>query len=248
MTCPSCNYQGLDPNATFCDQCGWNFESDENQQQPILGSVVRPEQTGSAVIGITVDRTDSSKRFQKGCKKVIEDTFNGFKINNVSPSIFLFSHGDLDEGQDTIMHTVNGSPQQVILDFNSIQFGGGGFPKENHLDAIEHLKNNVPWNPLAHNAIISIMNDESKPLRSGKEVENLGQELKSQNIKLFLICEITPILYKLSKSAGGIMIPISNSPNPDEIQIIVQQLTASIQASLGSGNTVPLNENNPNNL
>jgi len=245
MICPSCNYKGLDSNVAFCDQCGWNFEPDNNQQQLILGPVVRPEQTGSVLIGITIDRTDSSKRFQVGSKEILQETFKGLKSNNVTPSIYLFSHGDLDDNQDTIMHTDNGSPEQSILDFNSIQFGGGGVPKENHLDAIEHLKNNIPWNPRVRNAIVAILNDESKPLMSGEEVENLGLELKKQNIKLFLICEITPLLYKLAKSAEGVMIPISNSPDSNEIQIIVQQLTASFKASFNSGDTDILFEDNP---
>jgi hypothetical protein len=55
-----------------------------------------------------------------------------------------------------------------------------------------------------------------------------------------LVCEPTPTLHDLVKSAEGLMFRITNSPDPAELQRIAAQLAASIVATVASGGTVPM--------
>lgn len=241
MICQSCQKNEIPADATACPECGWNF--DKNQQPAsLIGPLARPKADKTATLAITIDRTASSERFKMGCELIIKGLFEDLKKNNISPSIFLFSHGDKDSGQEVIMHTDNGTIESTVADYQAINFGGGGHPKESHLDAIGHIKNSVPWQSKSNNMIIGIMNDESKPLISGSPPDLLGNELLQDDISLILICEVTPLLYKLAKSAGGYMIPLSNSPNLEELQIISQQLSASV-ADIMHSDTEPLFEN-----
>jgi len=165
----------------------------------------------------------------------------GARARNVK--CWVQSHGDLDEGQEFVLHTDGGIPEQAIEDIRKIIYGGGGDPPEHHLDAIENLLGTVPWTAdptRARGAILAFMTADAKPTKSGVTARQLGQELQHRGVLLYLVCEPTPTLLELVGAARGLTFQISNSPDPSELQRIAAQLAASIVATVASGSTVPM--------
>jgi hypothetical protein len=156
---------------------------------------------------------------------------------------WLGSHGDIDEGQDFIIHTDAGTPEQAVEDIRKIPYGGGGDAEEHHLDAIESLLSRVPWTAdpsRARGAIIAFMTADTKPAKSGISAAALGKQIKDKGILLYLVCEPTPTLQNLASAAEGLVFQISNNPDPSEMQKIAAQLAASIVLTVAGGGTVPM--------
>ena len=198
-------------------------------------------------LAVTVDRTASSTRFETGIPEAFEHIVKETAAQVAGMRIYLYSHGDFDEGQDIILHTDGGSPEQALNDIKSIPFGGGGNPHEHHLDAIEHLMNHVPWaqeSDTNRPAIVFFGTQDSKPCRSGKSAKELGEEIKSMRIKLYLVCEPTYTLYSLAKAADALIFRISNSSTATELQAIASSLAASMSQPLDDDDTKPMSVNN----
>jgi hypothetical protein len=156
----------------------------------------------------------------------------------------LQSHGDLDEGQDTILHSDGVSLEQACCDLNSITFGGGGDPAEHHCDAIENLVTSIPWTAdsgVARGVVIAFMTATSKKAKSGYSAEQIGWMLKDQGLLTYLVCEpICRRLDALAAEANAMVIPISNDPSPELMAEIVSQISASIVQTLATGGTAPM--------
>jgi hypothetical protein len=194
-------------------------------------------------VGVTVDRTGSSKAFEVGIPMTFEMIVKQLAAKARSVRCWLASHGDLDCGEPFVVHTDGGSVDQAGEDIKKITYGGGGDPSESHLDAIESLLNKVPWtaNPArARGAILAFTTADSKPTRSGISARDLGAEIKRRGILLYLVSEPTPTLHDLVQAAQGLEFQISNSPDPVELQKIAAQLAASIVATVASGGTIPM--------
>jgi hypothetical protein len=194
-------------------------------------------------LATTVDRTGSSEHFQTGIPKTYEVIVSQVAAKARSVKCWLASHGDLDEGQDFIIHTDAGTPEQAIEDIKKIAYGGGGDLPEHHLDAIEALLGRVPWaaDPSrARGAILAFMTDDTKPAKSGIGPSELGKQIKDKGLLLYLVCQPTAYLQELANAAGGLVFEITNSPDPAELQKIAAQLAASIVATVASGSTVPM--------
>lgn len=243
MNCPSCQVQ-VEASAATCPSCGWRFVTDGLKAGPsLVRPAARPKVQCEVEWATTVDRTGSSKAFEVGIPMTFEIVAKQLAAKARSVKCWVASHGDLDEGQDFVIHTDAGTPEQAIEDVKKIVFGGGGDPPENHLDAVESLLNKVPWtaNPArARGAILAFTTADTKPARSGISARDLGAEIKRRGILLYLVCEPTPTLQDLVSAAEGLMFQISNSPDPAELQRIAAQLAASIVATVASGSTVPM--------
>lgn len=241
--CPSCQ-QPCDASADACPSCGWRFNRTVGRPvQSIVRPAVRPKIQCEVDLATTVDRTGSSERFQTGIPKTYEMIVSQICGKARSVKCWLQSHGDLDEGQDPIIHTDGGTPDQAIQDIAGISYGGGGDPPEHHLDAVESLLNCVPWTAdpsRARGAIIAFTTADTKPARSGISAAALGKEINERGILLYLVCEPTATLQDLASAAGGLVFQISNDPDPAQMQKIAAQLAASIVATVASGATVPM--------
>jgi hypothetical protein len=194
-------------------------------------------------LAATVDRTGSSERFQTGIPQTYEMIVLQVKAKAREVKCWLGSHGDIDEGQNFIIHTDAGTPEQAVEDIKKISYGGGGDPPEHHLDAVESLLNRVPWtadSSRSRGAIITFMTADTKPAKSGISAAALGKQIKDKAILLYLVCEPTPTLHELASAAEGLVFQISNNPDPSEMQKIAAQLAASIVATVASGGTVPM--------
>ena len=243
MYCPSCQTQ-VNPSVDVCPSCGWRFNTSIGKPGPsIVRPATRPKIQCEVDLAVTIDRTGSSERFQTGIPLTYEMIVNQVKAKAREVKCWVGSHGDLDEGQDFVIHTDAGTPEQAIDDVKKISYGGGGDPAEHHLDAIEELFNRIPWTSdpsRARGAILAFMTADTKPTKSGISATELGKLIKDNGILLYLVCEPTPTLENLASAAEGMIFQISNNPDPVEMQKIAAQLAASIVATLATGGTVPM--------
>lgn len=243
--CYSCQSEIPDPSQDTCLNCGWNFNSNQGGGTHIAAivhkSAKRLKIKTNVDMAVTIDRTGSSEQFQKGIPATIQIIFDAVQAKASSLNIWIQSHGDEDYGEQPFLLTDAGTPKQAMKDITKIKYGGGGDPKETHLDAIEHLLDSIPWESdqnKSRGALIALMTADTKPAKSGISAKELGVKIRTQGILLYLICEPTYTFYELVNAAAGLMFQISNTPNPKELEQIGQQLAASIVACAGSG-TLP---------
>ena len=239
--CPSCKSE-VDVQFDVCPTCGHAFQSANPVLKSIVQGAARPKIQVEVEIATTVDRTGSSERFKSGIPMTFEMILNLVTAKARSVRCWVQSHGDLDEGQDFILHTNGEAADQAILDVKRISYGGGGDPPEHHLDAVENLMKTTPWScdPTSRGAILAFMTSGSKPAKSGISARELGEEIARQGMLLYLVCEKTPELAQLSGAANGLMFEISNNPDPRDLQRIAAALAASIVQTVKSGSTVPM--------
>ncbi len=243
--CPSCR-SAVDRAVEACPTCGWQLVESDNRAEgsSIVQSAVRPKKVQCKVeIACTVDRTGSSEPFQTGIPKTFEIVISQITAKAKNVTCWVQSHGDLDEGQEVILHTDGGTAEEAVEDIKKITYGGGGDPPEHHLDAIESLLDSVPWTldpSRGRGAIVAFTTSDTKPAASGISAAELGKKIRAQGILLYLVCEETPELMQLAENAEGLVFHISNSPDPEELQKIAGQLAASIVATIATGGTVPI--------
>lgn len=244
MNCPSCQQPLPDPMASACPTCACRISP--RATKPVLLTqppARRPKLQVGVHLAVTVDRTGSSGAFATGIPRTFELICSHLTAKARNLTVFLQSHGDEDEGQHPILHTNGGTVEAAAADLALVQYAGGGDAPEHHLDGIQNLLHTVPWpaDPLRERgAILAFTTADSKPARSGAAAGAIGREIKARGILLYLVCEPTPTLQELATAAGGLVFPITNSPDPHELQLIAAQVAASIHQTVASGGTVPL--------
>ena len=239
--CPSC--QELVDAAVYmeCPNCGWRFD----QATQITAAAPRKQLKIPIEVELacTVDRTGSSEQFAKGIRESLPMILDQVLAKARGLRVWLQSHGDEDCGQQPVLLTDGGDAKQAVADVQTIVYGGGGDPPEHHLTAFEHLLQLVPWtaNPLqARGALLGFLTADSKPARSGKTATQLGECIRQQGLLFYLICEPTPQLSALCRAACGLLFPITNDPDPGDLQRIAAQVAASVVYTAAKGGTVPL--------
>ncbi len=244
VLCRSCQQETEFVNNT-CLVCGFDesLNTDTSKKSIAIKSAVRPKIQTQVELGITVDRTGSSSVFKDGIPETLNIILQQLSVKAKNIKVWLRSHGDLDDGQESILLTDDGTPEQAMQDVKKISYGGGGDQAETHLDGIETLFQSVPWSldpRKSRGAIIMFASSESKPARSGITPKQLGEAIRNKGLLLYLVCEPTHELKEMAEGASGLMFQISNAPKVEELQVIAAQVAASIVASMQSGGTVPL--------
>lgn len=243
MQCPSCQNMVPDNSAT-CPTCGWGFRSGGGAvARTIVRAAARPKLPVEVEFAADIDRTGSSLGFKTGIERSMEIVVRSIVAKACKVTVWVVSHGDLDLDEQPVVHTAAGTPDQAIADVKGITFSGGGDAEEHHLDGIEYAFTTTPWtlNPRkARGALIAFLTDDTKPLRSGKSARQLGEEIRSRGILVYLVCQETPTLREFAEAAGGMIFAISNTPSADELAKVSAQVAASITATVGAGSTVPL--------
>ncbi|MBL8820128.1 MAG: hypothetical protein JNL58_29160 [Planctomyces sp.] len=220
------------------------FNSETHSTATLIPQPRRRKVQVRAEIGITVDRTASSKSFEIGIRECIRLILENVQKRAGEVVVYLQSHGDLDEGQEIVLHSDGVSVEQACKDLAGIEFAGGGDPAEHHLDAFEALALNVPWTSdpsVARGVVIGFMTADSKKATSGRSSSQIGRLMKHTGLTTLLVCEPDcPRLARFADAAEAERIPINNSPTADDLAPIVQQIAASIAQTLNRGDTTPM--------
>jgi hypothetical protein len=246
--CPSCNAT-VDPSTqSACPTCGFQLKSATVPQNTIAPIAKRLKIPVELEVAMTTDRTGSSKQFEQGIRGMYEMILKPVVTRVKSVKVWHQLHGDMDCGQDMVLLTNGGDIQQAFEDSKRIVFEGGGDPPEHHLDAFENLLRTVPWTAdsrRSRGVILGFCTADSKPARSGITAAQLGAEMKSQNILLYLVGEPFPWAQEMVQAAEGLLFPISNSPDPAELQKISGVIAASIPQASRPSATVPMTAPQP---
>lgn len=208
---------------------------------------VQPERSkrpGSVKLAMTVDRTGSTSAFQKGVPLIAGQALRSLAGTISKLDIDLWSHGDEEFSEMPIQLVQSGTVDQVIEAINGITYQGGYDAHETHAEQLQRLLNVTPWGlrmMYCRNVAVGLLTDDTKPLRSGKSMRQLGQEYKAKGVKLILVCQPTQNLQELVEASGGFLIPISNNPDKAEIQKVVNALCATLTITMASaGGTIPM--------
>jgi hypothetical protein len=135
------------------------------------------------------------------------------------------------------------SVPEAIAEVARLQYGGGGDEPETHADSVETVMTTIPWEPDARrwrNALIMFLTADSKPARSGTTPRQLGTALKSRGILVYLVAEDYPFARELAVAAEGLFFPISNDPDPVQMQQIAAGISQSILITAAGGATRPM--------
>lgn len=244
--CPSCQTY-IDESLRSCSKCGYNLEPASNQDsyadsnskggQLIVHQGRRPKLPVHVYLAVTIDRTESSKEFEKGIPESFITIAKIVEAKARKVSFYVATHGDRDEGQEFMILSHDVGKDQAISDVNDIVFAGGGVPHEHHLDALESLIEQIPWGA-GHDirsAAIAFMTADSKPATSGRSPEEIGDLFKQRGIELYLVCQPTPTLHSVVKAASGLLFKISNNPDVGELQSIAANIAKSITQNRNRG-------------
>jgi len=226
-----------------CSVCGSVFSN--NNSGISVGSVSRPKVQSEVELAFVIDSTDSTSEFSAGVLKTAKILLDKLSLNARRVCCWLVGYGDKDFGQEPVLLTDCGMPDQVLEDMRQIIFYGGGDSSEHHLDGIEYCLHTVPWTKVpsrSRGAIVGFMTADSKPATSGITASELGAEFKKLSVFLCLVCQPTPTLEQLVSAADGLLFEISNDPKPEEFNKIAGLLTASIAVATMNTGTDTLND------
>ena len=239
--CPSCQQQ-VDVQAAACPHCGY---AAAHQTVSMCRSVVRPRQRRLPVCvhaAAQIDRTGSSVAFERGIHLGLELYLNGLVTHVTEVQGWLGSHGDQDYDEHHVMHVEEGTPDELLRECKSIVFDGGGDGPEHHLDGIDTMVQQVPWShdALTRKTMVCFVNDQTKPARSGMTPQQIGSQIKSLGILFYLVCESSPELEALASAADGLVMPISNDPDVEQLKQATAMVSRSLTATIATGGTVPM--------
>jgi hypothetical protein len=239
--CPSCSAR-LTVGATACPNCGFQigFMSAPAIIQPVR-QVNRVQ--AEIVIGLAKDITGSSGPFAAGTHLSTELILKPIAAKARSLKVYQLTYGDEDCGQRPVLITNGDGVEQALADSAGISYGGGGDPPEHHISGLKALLNLVPW-PVdtrkGRGAIIAFMTADTKPDAEGMTARQLGEEIRRRALLLYLVCEPYDFAKEVGRAAQGLLLPITNNPNPADMQRVAAQLSASILATVSAGATRPM--------
>lgn len=189
------------------------------------------------------DITGSSGEFERGIRRMVEQILHSVAAKARSITVYQSTHGDEDCGQYPTVITHGGTVEQAIADANRLVFSGGGDAPEHHLTGIYAALKAVPWpaDPRrGRGALMGYLTSDTKPDRDGMTPRRLGEKIREKGVLLYLVCEPYPFAEDLAEAAQGLIFPITNDPDPAQLQQISAQLSASILATVSAGGTRPM--------
>jgi hypothetical protein len=229
-TCPSCA-AGFDASANpACPNCGFQINA---INLPVVFQPVRRVQKSAAsvLLALLVDITGSTGKFSDGVRLAPAMIFRTIQAKARTTKVYLHTGGDLDFGQQCTLVCDGGTIDQATPALASLSFGGGGDAPETHLDSIEAVLTTTSWelDPRTwRNAVVGFLTANTKPSRSGVTAEELGAKFKNLGILFYLVAEDFPFARAITDAAGGLFFPISNHPDPAQMQQIASGIGQSI--------------------
>ncbi|MEI8120478.1 MAG: hypothetical protein WCI20_00385 [bacterium] len=193
---------------------------------------------------MSIDGTGSTKSFQNGVPAIAGYALRALGGSISKVDVDLWKHGDEDCGEEPVQLVQSGTVEQAIDAIGTIQYQGGGDLEETHAEQVQRLLDVTAWGSritYCRNVLLMFLTDDTKPLKSGKSMGQLGAEIKAKGVKLILVCQSTDYLQELVNAAGGFLIPISNDPNTAEIQKVMNSLCNTMTKMMTSvGGTIPM--------
>lgn len=205
---------------------------------------VHGKRPGSAKIVIDIDRTDSTRNFSAAVPVIVGYALRSLETTIAKLNIDLLTHGDEECNEKPVQMVQSGNVDQVVEAIAGIKYGGGFDAEETHAEQLQRILDLTHWGmQMLHcrNIVIGLLTADTKPLRSGKPMRQLGAEYRTKGVKLVLVCEVTPSLQELVDAAGGFLIPISNNPDKAEVMKVTESLCATLTMPLmAGGGTIPM--------
>lgn len=234
--CPKCNSPLEDGD---CTECHWSAltSSRTRTQTGLLGTAAHVQ------LLQLVDRTGSGALFATGVALSTQMILSEVDRRVASLRVWLQTHGDEDFGEFPEMVAADCEAATAIDAVRTILYAGGGDDKETHLSAIEQALQSMSERPAdfrTRRVMLCLVNDDTKPARSGRSASRIGAELREAGILFYLICQPTETLHVLTEAAGGMLCEISNRPSPELMQAIATQIAGSVIRSVSTGSVVPL--------
>ena len=240
--CPSCAAEVDTSTNSVCPHCHFQFNTD---LAPSIIQPVRRVQKLSicALVALLIDITGSTRAYATGVPLIVTIILKLIAAKARETKVFVHTGGDLDYDQKCQLIANGVSPQAAIDEVAKLIYSGGGDDLETHTDSVETVVATTPWEPDARkwrNALIILLTADSKPSRSGITPRQLGIALKERGVLVYIVAEDYPFARELADAAEGLFFPISNDPNPADMQKIAEGISQSILITAASTATRPM--------
>ncbi len=244
IQCPSCQ-QYIEDSQGSCPVCGWKLQLSAPGQSRVslVQAPRRPKIQAAVLLAMLVDGTGSAYQFAIGILMMIQQILTATAAKAREVRVFTQIHRDEEYAEMPEVITSAADIHQAIEDSKKIQFFGGGDASETHADAIVRALQKAPWikdSRVGRNVIILFTTADTKPLRCGRTLEELGEAIQQRGILYYWIGEPARQLERICQAAGGMFLPITNDPDPRDCQMVAAACSASIIQTVGSGITSPM--------
>jgi len=247
IKCPSCAAEFDTTNTATCPNCG--FQVSLALAPPIVQPMRRLQKiSASVLVAVLIDITGSTGKFAKGVPLAVKQILEAIAAKARETKVYVHTGGDLDCGQQCVLLCNGVSVPAAIAEVARLHYGGGGDEPETHADSVETVMTTTPWelDPRQwRNALIVFLTADSKPARSGITPRQLGAALKSRGMLVYLVAEDDPFARELAAAAEGLFFPISNDPDPVQMQQIAAGISQSILITAAGGATRPMTVTTP---
>lgn len=242
IKCPHCLAEYDTATSSVCPNC-------QSQTSQVLAlTIVQPIRrvqkiSASVLVSILIDRTGSTGKFGQGVPLAAKQFLEPIAAKARETKVYVHTGGDLEYGEQCILICNGVTVPEAISEIARLQYNGGGDEPETHIDSVETVIKTTPWEPDPRkwrNALIIFLTADSKPARSGVTPRQLGAALKSRGILVYLVAEDYPFAHELAEAADGLFFPITNDPDPVQMQQIAAGISQSILVTAASTATRPM--------
>lgn len=147
---------------------------------------------------------------------------------------------DQDIGERDEVRLKNGTAEELLREQKLLRREGGGDAAETFFQTVEDLLNDPSFavdtgHSEARGLVLKTTSD-SKPARENS-VQDLGRELKSRRIHLYVVGTPGSNMQELVDAAQGDFFPLDVNPSTAEAQRMASALAATVAATVSAGGT-----------
>ena len=202
-------------------------------------NAVRQRKSPQAVQLLCIaDATGSSVPFARGMTHVMSSIAAALPERLARVRFGLVASRDVDCGEHDDAMLTDGDAQALQHAAGRIEFRGGVDADETHFWSVRDALGGYPWEegPMRRRAILLMGSSDSKPI-PGMSLEQLVLQLGEKRIAVFVVAPRDANLKQLAELTDGLYFELSNDPSAQEVDRLIQRLTASMTQTLTSGGT-----------